>query len=81
MRIPRQVSGADLARALRTLGYVTVRQEGSHLRLTTEINGVHHITVPNHRPLKVGTLLGGVLKPVAAHHRLTVEELLAKLGL
>ena len=81
MRIPRQVSGADLARALRTLGYVTVRQDGSHLRLTTEINGVHHITVPNHRPLKVGTLLGGVLKPVATHHRLTVEELLAKLGL
>jgi hypothetical protein len=37
--------------------------------------------VPNHKPLKVGALLGGVLKPVAAHHRLTVEELLARLGL
>ena len=81
MRIPRQISGAEVVRALRVLGYQCVRQEGSHRRLTTEINGTHHVTVPHHKPLKVGTLLGGVLKPVAAHHRLTVEELLVKLGL
>lgn len=81
MRIPRQVSGPALASALRVLGYFRVRQDGSHIRLTTELNGVHHITVPAHRPIKVGTLLNGVLKPVAAHHRLTVEELLAKLAL
>jgi len=36
--------------------------------------------VPNRRPLKTGTLLGGVLNPVAAHHKLTVDELLAKIG-
>jgi hypothetical protein len=36
--------------------------------------------VPNHKPLKFGTLLGGVLKPAAAPHRLTVEELRAKHG-
>lgn len=81
MRIPRQVSGRDLVRALRVLGYDVVRQGGSHLRLTTKVGGVHHVTVPAHQPLKVGTLLNGVLKPVAAHHRLTVEELLAKLEL
>ena len=81
MRIPRQLSGQDVARALRVLGYEHVRQDGSHIRLTTQVNGTHHVTVPNHKPLKIGTLLGGVLKPVAAHHRLTVEELLAKLGL
>lgn len=81
MRIPRQVSGRDVARALRVLGYERVRREGSHIRLTTQVNGTHHVTVPNHKPLKVGTLLGGLLKPVAAHHRLTVEELLTKLGL
>ena len=45
------------------------------------MGGTHHVTIPNHRPLKTGTLLGGVLKPVAAHHKLTVEELLAKLEL
>lgn len=81
MKIPRDVTGSDLVRALRVLGYERVRQDGSHIRLTTEVNGTHHVTVPNHRPLKTGTLLGGVLKPVAAHHQLTVEEPLAKLGL
>lgn len=81
MKIPRDLSGADLARALRVLGYQQVRQEGSHLRLTTQVNGTHHVTVPRHKPLKTGTLMGGVLKPVAAHHRLTVEALVEKLGL
>jgi hypothetical protein len=51
------------------------------MRLTKVMNGTHHLTIPNHKPLKVGTLLGGVLKPVAAHHGLTIEELLAKLNL
>lgn len=41
------------------------------------MEGTHHVTVPNHRPLKTGTLLGGILKPVAAHHKITVEDLLA----
>lgn len=81
MRIPRQVSGSELVRALRVLGYERVRREGSHIRLTTEVNGTHHVTVPDHKPLKLGTLLRGVLKPVAAHHGMTIEELLAKLDL
>ena len=81
MRIPRDIGAAELVRALRGLGYERVRQEGSHIRLTTTMGGTHHVTIPNHRPLKTGTLLGGVLKPVAAHHKLTVEELLTKLDL
>ena len=81
MKIPRDVHGADLARALRVLGYEQVRQAGSHIRLTTQTNGTHHVTVPNHKPLKTGTLVGGVLKPVAAHHKLTVEELVRHIGL
>lgn len=81
MKTPRNIHASDLIRALRVLGYERVRQDGSHIRLSTSLHGTHHITVPNHRPLKTGTLLGGVLKPVAAHHRLTVEELLAKLDL
>lgn len=81
MKIPRDISASDLIRALRILGYETVRQDGSHIRLTTTIKGTHHVTIPNHRPLKTGTLLGGILKPVAAHHNLTVGELLSKLEL
>ena len=81
MKIPRDIGASELIRALRVLGYESVRQDGSHIRLTSTLGGTHHVTIPNHRPLKTGTLLGGVLKPVAAHHKLTVEELLAKLEL
>jgi predicted RNA binding protein YcfA (HicA-like mRNA interferase family) len=81
MRIPRDIDASGLIRALRVLGYETVRQDGSHIRLTTTMDGTHHLTVPNHCPLKTGTLLGGILKPVAAHHKLTVAEVLAKLEL
>lgn len=81
MKIPRDIDAAELVRALRVLGYEWARQAGSHIRLTTTVGGTHHLTIPNHRPLKTGTLLGGVLKPVAAHHKLTVEALLAKLDL
>ncbi len=61
-------------------GVCPSRQEGSHIRLNTTLNGVHHVTVLRHSPLKVGTLLGGVLKPVAANHGLTVPDLLKLLG-
>ena len=81
MKIPRDIDATDLIRALRILGYESVRQSVSHIRLTTTMGGTHHVTVPNQRPLKTGTLLGGVLKPVTTHHKLTVEELLAKLDL
>ena len=81
MKIPRNINGSDLVRALRQFGYEPVRQAGSHIRLTTSINGTHHVTVPNHRPMKTGTLMGGVLKPVAAHHGITVEDLIDKLSL
>ena len=81
MKIPRDIGASELVRALRMLGYQSVRQDGSHIRMTTTLDGTHHVTIPNHRPLKTGTLLGGVLKPVAAHHKLTIEELLAKLEL
>ena len=81
MKIPRDVHGDDLVRALRVLGYQFDRQDGSHMRLSTQLNGEHHVTIPKHKPLKTGTLVKGVLKPVAAHHHLTVEELLQKLRL
>ena len=77
MRIPRDVGARDLVRALRNLGYEVRRQDGSHIRLTTKTGGEHHITVPAHQPLKVGTL-SAILKEVGAHHRLTVDELVAK---
>ncbi len=56
MKLPRDVSGDDLAKALKKLGYEVTRQTGSHLRLTTTEGGQHHVTVPRHDPLRVGTL-------------------------
>ena len=55
MKLPRDVSGDDLAKALRVLGYETTRQTGSHCRLTTSLGGEHHVTIPRHSPLRVGT--------------------------
>jgi predicted RNA binding protein YcfA (HicA-like mRNA interferase family) len=80
VKIPRDLSGSELAHALRAFGYGRVRQDGSHVRLTTERGGQHHVTVPNHSPIKLGTL-AGILKAVAAHHKLTVEDLVRQLGL
>ncbi|MBK8498867.1 MAG: type II toxin-antitoxin system HicA family toxin [Flavobacteriales bacterium] len=78
MRIPRDLTGKELIKALGKLGYEVTRQSGSHIRLTTSRNGTHHITIPDHRPIKVGTF-SGILGDVAAHHQLTREELLALL--
>ncbi len=56
MKLPRDLSGEALAKALEKLGYTMDRQIGSHIRLTTQENGEHHITIPNHSPIKIGTL-------------------------
>ena len=75
MKTPRDFSGAELAKALRRLGYAVTRQSGSHLRITTQENGEHHEVIPNHNPIKIGTLKS-ILRNVAAHHRLAISELL-----
>jgi predicted RNA binding protein YcfA (HicA-like mRNA interferase family) len=81
MKLPRDLSSADLEKALRrALGYQFTRQSGSHRRLTTQTGGEHHLTIPAHDPLKPGTLRA-ILGEVAAHHRLTVEVLLQRLEL
>jgi predicted RNA binding protein YcfA (HicA-like mRNA interferase family) len=48
MKLPRALSGAALIKALGKLGYVVTRQKGSHIRITTQQHGEHHITVPDH---------------------------------
>ena len=75
MRLPRDVSGDDLARRLARLGYQTTRQTGSHLRLTTDRNGQHHITIPRHAALRIGTLVA-VLAELESHHHLDRAALL-----
>ena len=74
MRLPRDLSGRDLAKALGKLGYKTTRQSSSHVRLTTQRNGEHHVTIPDHDPIRVGTL-AGILADVAQRHKLTRDRL------
>jgi predicted RNA binding protein YcfA (HicA-like mRNA interferase family) len=74
MRLPRDLSGRDLAKALAKLGYEITRQTSSHIRLTTTQNGEHHVTIPDHDSIRVGTL-AGILGDVARHHDLTRDRL------
>jgi len=78
MRLPRDISGEELATLLQRHGYQITRQTGSHMRLTTLYGGEHHVTIPNHDPLRLGTL-NSVLKDVAEHLGLSREELLISL--
>jgi len=74
-RLPRDLGADALIRALRRLGYETSRQSGSHVRLTTEQRGEHHVTIPNHESLRVGTL-AQILADVAEHFEISRDELL-----
>ena len=78
MNLPRDIDASKLIKALRKLGYETTRQSGSHIRLTTQQNGQHHITIPNHDPLKIGTL-NAILTEVAQHLGVSKQELIEKL--
>ena len=78
MRLPRDLSGADLVKRLERFGYSITRQTGSHMRLTSTTRGEHHITIPNHDPLRLGTL-AAILASVAAHHGLTRDDLIQQL--
>lgn len=73
MKLPRSLSAAALIKALRVYQYEVDRQKGSHIRLTTVLNGQHHITIPNHDELKIGTL-SFILAEVANHLSKTKEE-------
>lgn len=77
MRLPRDVSGKQLIQGLAVYGYRPTRQTGSHTRLTTTRGGEHHVTVPNHPSLRLGTL-AGILTEVADHFGLTRDEVAAK---
>lgn len=49
------VSGAEVVRTLERLGFVVARQRGSHIVMR---RGSIGCVVPNHREVKVGTLVG-----------------------
>jgi predicted RNA binding protein YcfA (HicA-like mRNA interferase family) len=77
-RLPRNLSGSELIAALRRMEYQATRQTGSHVRLSCVHPVRHHVTVPLHDPLRIGTL-AAILSDIATHHDLSRETLLEKL--
>ena len=76
MRVPRDLDGSTLVRRLRKLGYEQTRQSGSHVRLTHNApDGDHHVTIPLHSPMRVGTL-NAILADVAAHLGMSKDDLI-----
>lgn len=78
MKLPRDLSGQELVRLLGRYGYEVTRRVGSHMRLTTREHGEHHVTIPAHDHLRVGTL-EYILASVAHHLGLGRQELTLKL--
>jgi predicted RNA binding protein YcfA (HicA-like mRNA interferase family) len=75
MRLPRDISGAQLVAALRRVGYERSRQTGSHVRLTHAGPPQHHVTVPMHDALRLGTL-SSIVESVAQAQFTSKEALI-----
>jgi predicted RNA binding protein YcfA (HicA-like mRNA interferase family) len=75
MKLPRNISARELVKSFGKIGYEVSRQRGSHTRLTCSFPKEHHITIPNHDPIKIGTL-SAVLSEVATTRNQTKEGLI-----
>jgi predicted RNA binding protein YcfA (HicA-like mRNA interferase family) len=78
MKSPRSLAAKELIKLLKIYGYETVSQKGSHIKVTTQKNGEHHLAIPNHDPIKTGTL-NAILRQVADHLGKNKEEVLRDL--
>jgi predicted RNA binding protein YcfA (HicA-like mRNA interferase family) len=76
VKIPRDLNGADLAKRLAAYGYSITRQSGSHMRLSRQdAGGQQHLTIPAHKPMRVGTLRQ-ILKDVSSQTGDSLEEVI-----
>jgi predicted RNA binding protein YcfA (HicA-like mRNA interferase family) len=76
MKIPRDLSGAQLVKVLcRDWDYRVIHQEGSHIILQIDAPSHQRLSVPNHNPLRVGTL-NGIVRAVSAHKGVQRQQLL-----
>jgi predicted RNA binding protein YcfA (HicA-like mRNA interferase family) len=78
MKIPRNISGKQLSKLLKRFDFEITRQSGSHMRLSTYIRGEFHITIPNHKSLKIGTL-NNILSEIANYLEIEKEQLIKEL--
>ncbi len=79
MKLPRDMGGEELAALLGRYGYKIIRQTGSHMRLTSTSKGFeHHITIPRHKPLRVGTL-SSIVNEIATYLEIERQKLVEEL--
>ena len=64
------VSGNDLIKIFKKVGFIIVSQKGSHIKMKNTDGKV--VTIPNHKIIKRGTLKKGILNPLG----ITVEQLI-----
>lgn len=77
MKIPRDLSGREIAKALcKHWDYRQVHQEGSHIILQTDTPSHQRIPVPDHNPVRIGTL-NSILRLVATHKGVSKQDVLA----
>ncbi len=67
MKLPRDLAGTEIVKALQRLGFAVVRQEGSHIRMQ---RGSTRITIPNHKAIAPKTL-----QSIPRQAGVTIEDL------
>jgi len=79
-KIPRDLTGKELIKALEKYNYSIIRQVGSHIRIESFfIKGKkHQVTVPDHNPIKIGTL-NNILKDISNYLRVSKNEVVKNL--
>jgi len=73
-RIPRDISGRELAGLLNKYGYIIVLQTSSSRFKHKE----HKITIPDHQVIKIGTL-NNILNEVAEYLKKSKQDLIKDL--
>lgn len=80
MKLPRDLSGEQVVQLLsRHYNYRLRRTRGSHMTATlTTTTDEHSVTVPRHRPVRIGTL-ARIVSDVATFLRVSNDEVRKKL--
>ena len=69
MKVPSDLSGQALCRALERVGFVFQRQKGSHMILRRD-DPYARVVIPDHKTLRIGTL-----KQILNEASITIEQL------
>ena len=78
-KIPRDVSGREMAKLLKIYGYNIIKEKGSHIRLLSDFKGSEYkITIPDHIQIKIGTL-NNILNDISRYLEMSKEQLVQEL--